>query len=78
MNAVNSSGDKVRKACCHIARIGLSVVVVGWRGVLEELLGVIFLTEGKCDTRVGGWPPPRSSFVRKVLEVSAGNAASSG
>ncbi len=47
-------GDKVRKACCHIARIGLSVVVVGWRGVLEELLDVVFLTEVKCGMRVGG------------------------
>ena len=40
VNEVNSSGDKVKKACCHIARIGLSVVVVGWKGVLEELLGI--------------------------------------
>ena len=55
VNAVNSSDDKVRKACCHIARIGLSVVVVGWRGVLEELLGVVFLAEVKgCVMRVGG------------------------
>ncbi len=54
VNAVTSSGDKVRKACCHIARIGLSVVVVGWRGVLEELLGVVFLAEVKCVMRVGG------------------------
>jgi hypothetical protein len=33
VNAVNSSGDKVRKARCHTARIWLSVVVVGWGGV---------------------------------------------
>ena len=52
--AVNSSGDKVRKACCHIVSIGLSIVVVGWVGVLEELLGVIFLTEVNCDVRAGG------------------------
>ena len=54
MNAVNSSGDKARKARCHIERIGLAVVVVGWRGVLEEMLGVVFLTELKCGMRVGG------------------------
>ena len=55
VTAVNSSGDKVRKACCHIARIGLSVFVFGWRGsVLEELLVVVFLTEVKWDMRVGG------------------------
>ncbi len=54
MNAVNSLGDKVRKACCHIVRIGLSIVVVGWIGVLEELLDVEFLTEVNCDVRVGG------------------------
>ena len=52
---VNSSGDKVRKACCHISRIGLSVVLVGWRGsVLEELLCVVFIAEVKCVMRVGG------------------------
>jgi len=55
VNAVNSSGNKVNKACCHVARIGLSVVVVGWRGsVLEELLCVVFLAEVKCVMRVGG------------------------
>jgi hypothetical protein len=32
VKVVNSSGDRVRKACCHIARIGFSVVVVGWEG----------------------------------------------
>ena len=53
VNAVNYSSDEVRKACCNIARIGLSVVVVGWRGVLEELLGVVFLTEVKCGRRAG-------------------------
>ena len=51
---MNSVGDKARKACCHTARIGFSVVVVGWRSVLEELLDVVFLTEVKCDMRVGG------------------------
>ena len=54
MNAVNSSGDKVRKACCHVVRIGLSIVMIGWVGVLEELLGVLFLTEVKWGMRVGG------------------------
>ena len=54
VNAVNSSGDKVKKACCHIARIGLSVVVVRWRGVLEEVLGVFPLKEVRCGVRVGG------------------------
>ena len=53
VNAVNSSDDKVRKACCHIASIGLSIVLAGWRGVLEELLGVVFITEVNCDVRVG-------------------------
>ncbi len=33
VDAVNSSSEKVRKACCHIDRIGLSVVVVGRRSV---------------------------------------------
>ena len=54
VNAVNYSGDKARKACCHIVRIRLSITVVGWIGVLEELLGVLFLTEVNCDVRVGG------------------------
>jgi len=54
VNAVNSSGDKVRKACCHIARIGLSVIVDGWGSVLEEVLVVVFLAEVKCGMRVGG------------------------
>ncbi len=52
-NAVNSSGDKIRKACCYIARNGLSVVVVGWGGVWEEVMGVIFLAEVECGMRVG-------------------------
>ena len=54
VNAVNFSGDKVKKACCHIARIGLSVVVVSWRGVLEEVLGVFLLKEVRWGVRVGG------------------------
>ncbi len=32
VNAVNSSGNNVRKACCHIERIGFSGVMVGWWG----------------------------------------------
>ena len=55
VNAVNSSGDKVRKARCHISRIGLSVVVVGGRdSMLEELLCVVFVAEVKCVIKVGG------------------------
>ncbi len=54
MNAVNCSGDKVKKACYRIARRWLSVVVVSWRGVLEEVLGVILLKEVRCGVRVGG------------------------
>jgi hypothetical protein len=55
VNAVSSSGDKVRKSCCRISRIGLSVVVVGWRGsVLEELLCVVFLADLKCVMKEGG------------------------
>ena len=54
VSAVNSSGDKVRKTCCHIARIGLSVVAVGWGGVLEEVTGVVFLAEVACGMRVCG------------------------
>ena len=42
MNAVNSSGNKVRKACCHIARIGFSGVVVGGEVVREEVGDVVF------------------------------------
>ena len=48
MNAVNSSGDKARKACCHIERIGLSGVVVGGGGVYGEMRDVVFCTEVKC------------------------------
>ncbi len=54
VNAVNSSGDKARKACCHISRIGLSVVVIGCGDVLENVMGVIFFTEVECGMRVGG------------------------
>ncbi len=61
VNAVNSSGDKVKKACCHIARIGLSVVVSSWRSVLEEVLGVFLIKEVRCGVRVGGSPPPSRS-----------------
>ncbi len=34
-NAANSSGVRVEKACCHIARRGLSGVLIG-KGVLCE------------------------------------------
>ena len=54
MNAVNSSGDKISKACCHIVRIGLSVVVIGSEGVRGEVMGVIFFTKVECGVRVGG------------------------
>ena len=53
MNAVNSSGDKVNRACCHIVRFGLSVVVIGCEGVREEVMDVIFSTEVECGMRVG-------------------------
>ena len=32
VKVVNSSGVRVRKACCHISSIGFSVVVDGWGG----------------------------------------------
>ncbi len=54
VNAVNSSGDKVKKACCHIVRIGLSAVVDSWGGVLEWVLGVFLRKEVMCGVRVGG------------------------
>ena len=64
VNAVYSSGDKVRKACCHIARTWLSVTVFGWGGVREEVMGVVFLTEVKCGTRVGVDRPLVGRIVR--------------
>ena len=54
MNAVNSSGNKVRKACCHIERIGLSGEVVGGESVCEDAGDVVFCAEVKCGLRFSG------------------------
>jgi hypothetical protein len=54
VNAVNSSGNKVSKACCHIERIGLSGVMDGGEGVCAEVEDVVFCAEVKCELRFGG------------------------
>ena len=53
MNAVNSSGDNIRKGCCHIERIWSSDVVVGGEGVCEEVKDVVFCAEVKFGLRFG-------------------------
>ena len=61
VNAVNSSGDRVSKACCHIERIGLSVDVGGCESVRGAVMGVILVAAVACGLWLGGWPPPRGS-----------------
>ena len=42
MKRVNSTGGRVRKACCHIARMGLSGVIVCKGGVCCGGRGMMF------------------------------------
>ena len=59
VKAVNSSGDRVENACCHIARRGLSGV--GFSGCVACGRGsVMLLYVEKCwGLGFGCWPPPR-------------------
>ncbi len=51
----NSSGDRLRNACCHRLRIGLSGVVFNnGKGVGEVGLGVVVDMVHLCGLGVGG------------------------
>ncbi len=67
MNAVNSLGDKVSKACCHVVRIGLSVVVIGCEGVREEVMGVIFSRRWSVACELVVDHPRVSRIIHRVL-----------
>jgi hypothetical protein len=42
VKGVNSSGERVLKACCHIANIGLSFSFIGGESVCCKELGIMF------------------------------------
>jgi hypothetical protein len=69
VKAVNSSGVRVEKACCHMVSRGLSGVGFGGESACCEGSVVVLLVGALCRLGFIGWPPPRGFMSCGVCGV---------